>query len=64
MSDFNSLIARSQEHQAPVFELTDAQLRQVGVVLEATKDSMHRFQGLFSDAADRVLTILSNARSA
>jgi cellulose biosynthesis protein BcsQ len=63
MADFNSLIARSQEHQAPIFELTDAQLGQAGVVLENTKDSMDRFRGLFSEAADRVLTIVRHARS-
>ena len=58
MPDFNSLIARSQEHQVPVFELTDAQLQQAGIVLERTKESMDRFKTLFSDAADRVLKII------
>jgi hypothetical protein len=58
MPDFNSLIARSQEHQVPVFELTDAQLKQAGIVLERTKESMDRFKTLFSEAADRVLKII------
>jgi cellulose biosynthesis protein BcsQ len=58
MPDFNSLIARSQEHQVPIFELTDAQLHQAGVVLERTKESMGRFKELFSDAADKVLAIV------
>lgn len=54
----NSLIARSQEHQAPVFELADSQLKQERVVLEATKDSMYKFQELFSQAAERVIKII------
>jgi cellulose biosynthesis protein BcsQ len=64
MSDFNALIARSQEHQVPVFELSDAQLRQAGVVLERTKESMHMFRERFSEAADRILTMIDNARDA
>lgn len=62
MPDFNSLIARSQEHQVPVFELSDSQLAQVGTVLENTKESMKRFNSLFDQAAERVLTMLSNAK--
>ena len=37
MSDFNSLIALSQEYKAPVFDLTDAQIGRTGSVLENTK---------------------------
>jgi cellulose biosynthesis protein BcsQ len=58
MSDFNSLIALSQKHQAPVFALTDDQLEQTGIVLERTKKSMGVFDGLFSEAAERVLRLL------
>jgi cellulose biosynthesis protein BcsQ len=58
MPDFNSLIARSQEHQVPIFELSDEQLNQAGIVLERTKESMERFKALFSEAADRVLAIV------
>jgi cellulose biosynthesis protein BcsQ len=58
MSDFNSLIARSQEHQVPIFELTDDQLDQVGVVLKTTKASMENFRALFDEAADRVLKLI------
>ena len=60
MSDFNALIARSQEHQVPIFELTDEQLHQAGVVLDRTKESMNRFRELFSEAADRILQIIRN----
>ena len=61
MSDFNSLIGFSQEHQVPVYELTDAQLGQVGTVLESSKASMERFRSLFSDAADNVISVLEHA---
>lgn len=60
MSDFNALIARSQQHQVPVFELSDAQLDQAGVVLEQTKKSMERFRKLFKEAALRVIAIAEN----
>jgi cellulose biosynthesis protein BcsQ len=62
MSDFNSLIASSQKYQVPVFNLTDAQLEQVGVVLENTRASMVQFRKLFSDAADRVIGMTEHAR--
>ena len=61
MPDFNSLIARSQEHKAPIFELTDAQLEHAGEVLEQTKKSMHQFQKLYSDGVDRIITLVENA---
>lgn len=61
VSDFNSLIARSQKYKAPVFNLTDAQLKAVGVALENTKKSMKKFRDLFSDGADRIITLTENA---
>jgi cellulose biosynthesis protein BcsQ len=64
MSDFNALIARSQEHQVPIYELSDEQLEQVGIVLTTTKKSMCRFSELFSDAANRVLKIIRNEQIA
>ena len=60
MPDFNSLIARSQEHKAPIFELTDTQLEHAGEVLEQTKKSMHRFQKLYSEGVDRIMTLVEN----
>lgn len=61
MSDFNSLIALSQKHKAPVFGLTDAQLEQTGVVLETTKKSMYKFRDLYSDAAEKINHLIDNA---
>ena len=62
MSNFNGLIAKSQEHQSPIFSLTDAQLDQTGVVLEHTRTSMQKFRELFSDAADTIIRIIDNAK--
>ena len=61
MSDFNGLIALSQKHKAPVFDLTDEQLEQTGIVLERTKESMKDFRELFSEGADRILELVENA---
>jgi len=61
MSDFNSLIALSQKHKAPVFGLRDEQLEQRGIVLDRTKESMERFRELYSDGADRIIEIISHA---
>ena len=61
MSDFNGLIAQSQKHQAPVFNLTDAQLEQTGIVLDRTKASMEEFRALFSEGADKIIAVVENA---
>ena len=63
MSDFNTLIALSQEHKVPVFELSDGQLKKEGIVRENMRKSMIRFRDLFSDGADRILTLTENAES-
>ncbi len=63
MSDFNGLIALSQKHKVPVFSLSDVQLEQTGIVLERTKKSMGKFQKLFSDGADRIISLISHAES-
>jgi len=62
LSDFNGLIALSQKYQVPIYELTDKQLDQVGIVLATTKESMNRFKDLFSKGADRVIQMTGNAR--
>ena len=63
VSDFNTLIALSQEHKVPVFELSDNQLRKEGIVLETMKTSMNKFRDLFSDGADRIITLTENVES-
>ncbi|MGB6054311.1 MAG: AAA family ATPase [Burkholderiaceae bacterium] len=57
MSDFNGLIAASQQHQVPIYELTDAQLDQQGAVLENSKKSMEIFESLFKTCAERVIAL-------
>jgi cellulose biosynthesis protein BcsQ len=61
MSDFNSLIALSQEHKTPVFQLSDAQLGQTGIVLERTKKSMQSFHNIFSSGADKIICLIDHA---
>ena len=61
LSDFNTLIALSQKHKAPVFDLSDDQLEKSGYVLETMRKSMKDFQVLFSDGAERIITLTENA---
>ncbi len=63
ISDFNSLIAKSQEHQTPVFALTSAQIEQGGVVLQGTMRSRDTFEEIFSDLAKKVVSLVSDASS-
>ena len=61
LSDFNTLIARSQEHNAPVFNLNEAQLEVAGIALDTMRKSMENFRALFSDGADRIITLTEDA---
>ena len=61
MSDYNSLIALSQEHQAPVFDLTDEQIGRTGIVLETTRKSMLHFREKYSEVADRIICLVEHA---
>ena len=63
ISAFNSLIARSQEHQVPVFSLTDAQLDLVGKVLDQTNESKEMFERIFTQLATMVVELTSDAIS-
>lgn len=62
VADFNTLIAKSQEAQTPVFALTDAQMGHVGTVLEADRQKRDEFHQIFSTLAERVVA-LTNAGS-
>ncbi len=55
ISNFNSLIAISQEHQTPIYALTPEQLRQTGVVLRNNQDKQEQFRNTFSDLANKIL---------
>jgi cellulose biosynthesis protein BcsQ len=54
IADFNSLIAQSQKHSTPIYALSDAQLEQVGVVLENMKTSRDNFAQTFDALANSV----------
>ena len=60
VSDFNSLIAKSQEHQVPVYNLTDEQIGLGGVVLERTLKSKNMFETNFSKLGDMVVELTSD----
>lgn len=60
ISDFNSLIAKSQEFQVPVFTLTDEQIRLGGKVLDRTNESKEMFDRIFSKLADIIVGMTSD----
>lgn len=57
VADFNSLIALSQEHQVPVYALTEEQTGQAGAVWQQTQESMAVYFESFSVFADRVFAL-------
>ena len=62
--DFNSLIAKSQEHQTPIFDLTDIQIGRSGTVLTQTKASQKNFREIFSKIAKAIVCLTDYAGSA
>jgi cellulose biosynthesis protein BcsQ len=61
--DFNSLIAISQQHQTPVYALTNQQLKQSGVILETTKNKQEEFKQTFSDLADKIIVLSAESHA-
>jgi cellulose biosynthesis protein BcsQ len=61
VSDFNSLIAVSQDKQTPVFALTSKQIGQSGSVLTNTLASQENFREAFDQLAERVINLTCNA---
>lgn len=61
ISNFNSLIALSQEHRTPVYDLTPEQLRQTGIVLENNQKKQKEFRKTFSDLADNIIALTSTS---
>ena len=57
ISEFNSLIAKSQEHRVPVFSLTEEQIGQTGVVLEQTIKAQQVFDQTFDSLSDLVIAL-------
>ncbi len=61
ISNFNSLIALSQEHRTPVYELTPQQLGQTGIVLKNNQEKQKDFRKTFSDLADKIIALSSES---
>ncbi len=59
ISDFNSLIAKSQEYQTPIYALTDRQIDQGGAALDNTKGSQTKFREIFQELGDKVVQLTS-----
>jgi hypothetical protein len=56
ISDFNSLIAKSQKHGVPVFCLTDEQLELTGYPQQASIEQRNEFNAIFTSLANELLT--------
>jgi cellulose biosynthesis protein BcsQ len=61
ISNFNSLIALSQEHRTPIYDLTPQQLRQRGKVLDNNQQKQKEFRKTFSDLADKIVALSSES---
>lgn len=61
ISNFNSLITLSQEHQTPVYDLTPKQLGQTGIILENNQKKQEEFRETFSDLAGKIIALTSTA---
>ncbi len=59
IADFNSLIAQSQEHNTPVFLLTQEQIKQTGVIWETMKKSRDAFHITFEQLALKIIKMTS-----
>jgi cellulose biosynthesis protein BcsQ len=59
--DFNTLVAKSQSYQTPVFELNEEQIDLTGPVLAQTIESRDRFRNYFSGLADKVMALTAHA---
>jgi cellulose biosynthesis protein BcsQ len=60
ISDFNSLIAKSQKFNTPVFAVTDEQLGYSGPVLRRLKAQRDQFLVIFSELGDKVIGLTEN----
>jgi cellulose biosynthesis protein BcsQ len=55
--DFNTLIAKAQKAQTPVFSLTPTQIGHGGEILKNTLKARDTFKKLFKELADRVIVM-------
>jgi len=63
ISSFNSLIAKSQHNQTPVFALTPDQIGRAGKILNNTLEAQKKFRETFDKLADKVIGLTANAVS-
>lgn len=59
VADFNSLIAISQEHQVPVFEVTQAQAEQTGAIWRQMAANKKSFGDSFTKCAEDLFALTS-----
>ena len=59
ISDFNTLIARSQETQTPVFALSAGQIAQQGIVLDISLESVKSFRDTFCKLSNKIEELTS-----
>ncbi len=63
ISAFNSLIAKSQQNQTPVFALTPDQIGLPGRILDNTIKAQDKFKTTFDKLADKIIGLTANAVS-
>jgi chromosome partitioning protein len=61
IQDFHGLLPKSHDIGVPVFELTDAEIKEQGSVLEAAKKNRDAFLAQFKSISDEVSSLLSHA---
>ncbi|MFM7438830.1 MAG: hypothetical protein ACKO2V_09535, partial [Snowella sp.] len=61
ISNFNSLIARSQKYRTPIYALTDQQLGYRGTVSKANQKKQAEFRQMFEALADKIIGLISAA---
>jgi chromosome partitioning protein len=61
IADFNTLIARSQDQNVPIFELTDTQLGVTGPLLKNMRKSRKEFHTLFKRLAESVISMTTTS---
>jgi len=57
IADFKSLIAKSEQYQTPVFALSEKQIGATGVVLQSAIQRRDDFRKVFSQFADKVISL-------
>jgi len=59
--DFHGLLPKSYNAGVPVFDLTDAEIGETGVVLDGMKEKRDSFHDLFAETCAKITSIIVNA---